>query len=348
MFQFHIEGAPTNTNTSGESTGSKVDWDGRREYLVANCGTAEKAESTIAIVSAIVDCGLQPQEDAKMEWKGTDAQKSEIEAKGVAGQTKEYFEVLPNDNKVPTLYKRWPVNATQSFAVFVDIPSVQLNQSKFFGEDDGESHPLRMLLNNEYYQQGVGKIVNKGGYIVKEKNHSTTGGKQYGLAKTNTLHKLADATDNLNEDKLFKPQQLGALLGKAVLVEYQVNETESKGKKYLNEKVSLKGQVPGMMKAMIPTLDPKYIFGVSFKGEQDEAVLKQLRQSVITTMQQATNFKGSTLEAALVKLGRVKASEGNSEGEQKEPEPQPRQLAPQQSTPQPAPDFDSFDDDIPF
>ena len=334
-----------------ESTGPKIDWDARREYMVANCGTADASESTIAIISSIVDCGLQVQDDAKMEFNGTEADEAKVlqeEREKYNREPTQYFETLEDDKGVMKRYKRWPVEPVRSYGVFVDVPGIMLDQGQFFGEEPGTLRPLRLLLNGEWNEAGAGKIVNKRGYVIREKRHDTKDGVKYGLAKTNTLHKLAEATDNLNEYGLFKPNMLGSLLGKAVLIEYRVFQTVSNGKTYLNEKVSLQGKVPSMMKSMIPTLDTKFISGVAVKGDQNEETLKQLRQSVINTMRLAKDFKGSTLEAALIKIGKIKADESST---QKEPEPQvtPQvQQAPKQQAPQPAPDFDAFDDDLPF
>lgn len=348
MFDFQNEDRP-------ESTGVAVNWDARREYMVSNCKTANAPESTIAIISGIVDCGLQAQEDARMEFSGSAADEAAVleEERAKTGKDPvQYFETLQDEKtKAFKRYKRWPVEPTRSYAVFMDIPGIQLDQGQFFGDESGETHPLRMILNNEFYEAGIGKVVNKRGYVIREKKHDTKDGVKYALAKTNTLHKLADATGNLNEYGLFKPSQLGSLLGKAVLVEYRVYETENKGKKYLNEKVTLQGRVPSMMTSMIPVLDPKYVFGVAFKGPQNEEVLKNLRQSVITTMQQASDFKGSTLEAALIKMGRVKADgaapaqEAPQKAQSAQPAPQVAKAPAEEKEPM---DFDAFDDDLPF
>ena len=337
-----------------ESTGTQIDWDARREYMVANCGTADASESTIAIISSIVDCGLQVQEDAKMEFNGTPADEAKVLAEEQEKYNREptqYFETLEDDKGVMKRYKRWPVEPVRSYAVFVDIPGIMLDQGQFFGEEPGTLRPLRLMLNGEWNEAGAGKIVNKRGYVIREKKFETKDGNKYGLAKTNTLHKLAEATDNLNEYGLFKPNMLGSLLGKAVLVDYRVFTTESGGKKYLNERVSLQGKVPSMMKAMIPTLDKQFITGVAFKGVQNEATLKEVRQSVINTMKMATDFKGSTLEAALIKIGKVKAADAapqqTQQAEPQKPAAQEKPVA-QQQAPAPKADFDAFDDDLPF
>ena len=347
MFDFQIE-------ERKESTGPKIDFDARREYMVAKCGTANASESTIAIISGIVDCGLQVQDDARMEFAGNAADEAKVlqdEREKYNHEPKQYFETLDDGKGVMKRYKRWPVDPVRSYGVFVDIPSVMLDQGQFFGEEPGTLHPLRMLLNNEFYEAGVGKVVNKRGYIIREKSHVIKDvGTKYGLAKTNTLHKLAEATDNLNEFGLFKPSQMASLLGKPVLVEYRVYQTKSGEKTYLNEKVSLQGKVPAMMKAMIPELDASYIFGVAMSGPQNEESLGKLRQSVITTMQLATDFKGSTLEAALIKIGKIKGATSTGDQQQAQQAPVVEKAIQRQAPIQPKEpvDFDAFDDDVPF
>lgn len=323
-FEFNVE----QVASTGNSDRPKVDWDARAKYIVDKVGTQKKAKAMIGIISGIIDLGLQVQEDAKMEFKGDEAD----EAAELEKNSEQYFETLPNDKGVPTRYKRWKVKPCQQVAFTVDFPGVMLNQSQFFGEDDGVEHPLRLLLNGEFYMKEVGKIVGKP-YNIKE-NRNDDGSWSF---KSNTqIHKLASATDVLDDNGRIKPNMIGKLLGKAALFEVQVFLQESGGKHYLNEKIKLSGQVPDVMVPMIPALDERYIYGINFKGEQNPDLLKHLRQSVINTMKLAQNFEGSDLAKALTERGGQ---------QQATPKVDP---VPQQSAPQPAPNFDSFDDDIPF
>jgi len=349
-FDFGIE---TRKPSNANSDTPKIDYDARREYMVANCGTADKAESTIAIISGIADLGLQSQLDAKMEWKGTPEEKQAIIDKA-DGQ---YFQTLDNGKGQMVEFKRWKVAPQRAYAVFVDVPSIMLDQGQFFGDTSGTKHPLRLLLNNDNWDKEVSKIlVNKRGYTIKEKNLPVKiGGVEknaWGMAKNHTFHKLAEAVGVLNEDGLFKPaQDMHRLIGKPILIEYQVHETTSKGKKYLNEKTSLVGQVPGMMKSMIPELDRKYLFATKFKGTQNPEVLKMLRHTVIETMKLATDFEGSDIQKALIELGRVKASDSSQNQSEQVIHRTTAPQGPRKAEPSPTPqgtDFDSFDDDIPF
>ncbi len=343
MFNFNVEGSTQ--NQSSDKPVVQVDWKAYNEYLVNTVGTQKKAKSMIGIVSGVIDLGLQVQEDAKMEWKGTDEELAEVEAKAAAGESTEYFETLPNDQGVPTLYKRWKVKPCQQVAITVDFPGVMLDRGQFFGDDSGTEHPLRMLLNGEFYLQGVGRIVGKP-YNVKEvKNPDGS----WSFKNNTQIYKLAAATDSLDEQGKFKPFMLGKLLGKAALYEVQVfNKKGSDGKEYLQEKIKLVGQVPDVMESLIPELDSQYIYGVNFKGEQNPEILKQLRQSVINTMKQAENFEGSDVQKALIEAGKITVGEQQQapqEQAKQEEKPQAKVVA---KKAEPAPDYDSFDDDIPF
>lgn len=354
-FDFGIEtGAP---RTTTESDRPKVDFDARREYMVSNCGTAEKAKSTIAVISGIVHLGKQKQEDAKMKWDGTPEQ----EADEIKKSPNQYFEDI-KDYKTGAIqrHKRWPVADLDTYGIFVDIPSIMLDQGQFFGDTSGEKHPLRMLLNNENWDMGVRKmVVNKRGYTVKEKKQKSAkndGSEAWGMSKNHTFHNLADAIGLLNTDGLFKPaQEMNRLIGKAVLVEYRVFEEENKGKKYLKEKVSLQGQIPDMMEAMAEEAKEKvkpYLFATAFKGKQNPETLKQLRHVVIETMKLASDFEGSDIQKALIECGKVRPAD-NAEGGQETlvaqaPAQKEAVKASPSATPQPTFDEDFDDSSLPF
>lgn len=326
MFQFNVEQVAGNADTSDRP---KVDWDARAKYIVDTVGTQKKPKAMIGIISGIIDLGLQAQEDAKMEWKGDEAS----EAEELAKNPDQYFETLPNDKGVPTRYKRWKVKPCQQVAFTVDFPSIMINQGQFFGDENAKEHPLRMLLNGEFYMKDIGKVVGKP-YNIKEVRNDDG---SWSFKSNTQIYKMASAVDVLDEKGYFKPHMIGKLLGKAALFEVQVYLQESGGKHYLNEKIKLSGQVPDVMVPMIPELGAEYIYGVNFKGEQDPEILKNLRQSVLNTMKLAQNFQGSDIQKALE----------SARGSQQADKPV-HHKDDAKSKDAPAPDFDSFDDTIPF
>ncbi len=335
-------GTPTGGNSEG---GSNVDFDALAKHVVEAVGCADKPEAMIGIISGVIDLGLQAQDDAKMEWKGSDADRAEVEAKAARGESTEYFETLPNDKGVQTLYKRWKVKAQRCVAITVDFPDTLVNKGQFFDkEGGGEELPFRGLLNNEFGIAGIGKVVGKPYSLREQRNDDGS----WSLKNNTILYKMGQATGQL-VDGGFKPQHLGNLIGEAAMFNVHVFLNEYKGKQYLNEKMAFNGPVPKAMQKMIPELDERHMYMINFTGEQDLEALKTLRQSVINTMKQAEDFEGSDVQKALIEIGKIKVGE-QAQKPQAESKPEAQSKAPVQQAPQKQPDvdFDSFDDDIPF
>jgi hypothetical protein len=329
--------APTPTTSS---EGPKVDFDKMNQYIVDTID-ARTPDPRIGIISGIVDLGLQKQEDAKMAWTGDAAS----EAAEIEKNPAQYFETLPNDKGVQTRYKRWEVKPQREVALFVDFPDNLINRGQFHDvEGGGEELPYRMLLNNEFYQKGIGKIVGKPYSLREQRNDDGS----WGFKNNTILYKLGQAADVLDEKGNMKPAYLGKLIGKAGLFNVTVTLNEHDGKKYLSEKIGFNGAVPKVMQKMVPTLADEQMFLINFKGAQDETAIKNLRQCVINTMKQAVDFEGSDIQKALIAAGKIKEGDGAASTSS---ESKPAQNAPQASKPDvntPAVDFDSFDSDIPF
>ena len=318
-----------------------IDFEALSKHVVEAVGCSDKPEALIGIVSGVIDLGLQAQEDAKMEWKGTEADRAEILQKVADGKSQEYFETLDNGKGVMVEYKRWPVKAQRCVALTVDFPSVLVNRGKFFDENGvGEDLPFRALLNNEFGLKGVGKVVGKPYSLREQRNDDGT----WSLKNNTILFKLGQAVNALDAQGNFKPAYLGNLIGQAAMFNVHVFLNEHAGKQYLNEKLAFNGPVPKMMQSMIPTLDEKFMYMVNFKGEQDLDALKSLRQSVINTMKLAEDFAGSDVEKALIEIGKIKVGDAQpSSTQQQTPQASKPQAEPQQTV-----DFDDFDSDIPF
>lgn len=311
MFQFNVEN--TGSSQANNDNRPKVDWEALNQHVIDAAGTQNESKAEIGIITGIIDLGLQVQEDAKMEWKGDE----ESEREELAKNPNQYFETLPNDKGVPTRYKRWSVKPCQQVAITVDFPSILVNKGQFFGDENAKSLPLRMLLNGEFYIKDIGKVVGKP-YNIKEVKQADG---SWAFKNNTQLHKLAAATGVLSEKGFFKPQMLGSLIGKAALFDIQVFlKKGSDGKSYFNENIKLSGKIPQIMVPMIPEIDKSLLFGVNFKGQQDSAILKNLRQSVINTMKQAVNFEGSDIQKALGEAAtqQLKQQEVKPQSEKKE------------------------------
>ena len=343
-FNFVPAGAPQSNNNS-DTPRKEVDWAGLNQYIIDTVGTQNEAEQVVGVCSGVISLGLQPQEDAKMLFTGD----AEAEAAELAKNGNQYFADAIDEKTGNTIrVKRWAVKPQETVVLTWDFPQYMLNKGTFFGDEDSESHPLRMLLNGEFYIKGIGRVVGKQYSLKESKNPDGS----WSLKNNSILFKVAAATDSLDSKSNFKANALGNIIGKAALFEIRVFNKESGGKQYFTESIKLSGKVPKAMQSMIPVLDDKYKYVVMFDGEQDEAVLKNLRQSVINTMQQAINFKGSTLEAALIKLGKVRPAD-NAEGGQETPvaqAPAPKEAvkASPSATPQPTFDEDFDDSTLPF
>lgn len=343
-FNFVPAGAPQSNNNS-DTPRKEVDWAGLNQYVIDTVGTQDEAEQVVGICSGVISLGLQPQEDAKMLFTGD----AEAEAAELAKNGSQYFEDgVDEKTGAKVRLKRWAVKPQETVVLTWDFPQYMLNKGTFFGDEDSESHPLRMLLNGEFYIKGIGRVVSKQYSLKESKNPDGS----WSLKNNSILFKVAAATDSLDAKGNLKSNALGSVIGKAALFEIRVFNKESGGKQYFTESIKLSGKVPKAMQSMIPVLDDKYKYVVMFDGEQDEAVLKNLRQSVINTMQQAINFKGSTLEAALIKLGKVRPAD-NAEGGQETPVAQataPKEAvkASPSATPQPTFDEDFDDSSLPF
>lgn len=325
---------------TGTGEGPKVNFDEMNQYIVDTVD-APTPDPRIGIISGIVDLGLQKQEDAKMKWDGDLASEEAEKAKNPA----QYFETLPDDKGVQTRYKRWEVKPQREVAIFVDFPDTIVNRGKYFDEDGvGEDLPYRMLLNNEFFKKGIGKIVGKPYSLREQRNDDGS----WGFKNNTILYKLGQAVGALDDKGNMKPQNLGKLIGKAGLFNVTVTLNEFDGKKFLSEKIGFNGAVPKVMIPMVPKLDEKHLFLINFKGEQDAEAIKNLRQCVINTMKQAIDFEGSDVQKALIAAGKIKEGEGaanTSEGDK--PQARPQQQKPV-DTPQEPVNFDQFDDDIPF
>lgn len=314
-FKFNVV---QNTQSESSSNTKTVDWDALNKHVIDAAGTQDESKAEIGIITGVIDLGLQVQEDAKMEWKGDAVSEEEELEKNPA----QYFETLPNDKGVPTRYKRWAVKPCQQVALTVDFPSIMVNKGQFFGDENSQELPLRMLLNGEFYIKDVGKVVGKP-YNLKEVKQDDG---SWAFKSNTQLHKLAAATSSLNAQGHFKPNMIGDLIGKAALFDVQVFLNKVGDKSYFNEKIKLNGKIPSMMAKMVPEIDPSLLYGVNFVGEQDDSVVKQLRVSVINTMKQAQNFKGSDIENALIALGKVagvtQQEGGGRSNETPQPEPE--------------------------
>lgn len=276
----------TNTQTSGGER-KEVDWDKLNQHVIEAAGTAKKARSIPGIISGIIDLGEQNREDAEIEFKGD----AEEEAKIIAEKPNTYFENDRNGKRV----MRYPQKPVQQIAITVDFPQIIVDKGQFFGNSNPQ--PLRLLLNGEFTLADGTRVVGRPYSIVETKFDAE---KTWAFAKNSGIYKLADAVEILDNQKLFKKDHVGDLLGKAALFQFRVYMKPSKkdpSKSFFTEEIKLAGLIPEGLEA--PAFDESILYGVNLYGENEEADIKQLRASVRNTIQRANNYEGSDIKALL-------------------------------------------------
>lgn len=113
----------------------------------------KKVKKVVGIPRVIVDCGLQPQQDAFYDWKGEAGEGSTPD--GYSDEEKAHVAKYP-DNYFKTVdgkrlqYK--PERPTQEVAIYVDFPKLKVDYSKHPNENLhslGEQ-PLRICINGYF------------------------------------------------------------------------------------------------------------------------------------------------------------------------------------------------------
>ena len=275
--------------------GVEVDWNALHEHVIEQAGTATKKKSVIGIISGLYDLGMQKIPDAEVAFTGTE----EDERKAIAEMPQTYFVTKPNDKGVPTRYKCWPQKDQMGVAIAIDFPTIMVNKGKFFGDENAEPKPLRLILNGEFSLGGERVL----GRVFDLKLNKKLG--TWSLAQNSTLYKLATASGLINDGEALLPQQLPELLGRAALFEMRVwmkPDKKDKSKAYFTEYVKLAGMIPDIMESLIPEFDPSILHTVEFDKENNEDHVKQLRLSVRNTMKRSSEYEDSVVKTQIDKL----------------------------------------------
>jgi hypothetical protein len=324
-------------NSNNTPRQSNVDYEALNEHIFLST-TAGKKKSVPGIISGIYDLGVQNREDAEEDYNPTKTYP-------------EGHEVYEAGGKQMVRYPRKPCRMV---ALAVDFPQWKVDYAQFYRGESSPT-PYRMLLNNTWgvwddaEQKKVQTVT--GFPLTLMKDDAGT----WGVAKNSKLHALAEATDCLDANGRFLPENLGLLLGKAAQFQVEVVLTPSKdgSKKYLNERIKLAGVIPEGLP--VPELDESYIHGVNFDGANDPEMLKTVRKVVKDTIKRATNFEGSAIQQALASI----ESDAPKSATQPTPSrpaptvattPRPKPTAPSKPAPVAASweDDDSDDSDAPF
>lgn len=309
---FTFQAPKGNANNSNRQ--SDVDWEAYNEHIFLST-TAGKKKSVPGIISGLYDLGVQAREDA-------------IEDYNPAKKYPEGHEVYEEGTKTMVRYPRKPCRMV---ALAVDFPQWQVDHAKYRRGESAPT-PYRMLLNNTWFvwDQAEGKKVQTvTGFpltLVKDDDGS------WGVARNSKLHALAEATDSLDANGRFLPENLGLLLGKAAQFQVEVVLTPSKdgSKKYLNERIKLAGVIPEGLP--VPELDESYIHGLNAEGENDPSMVEKIREVVLKTVQRAINYDELPVKAVIEEvLGKRKRNQSPSQAST------PRPATPAPTTPRPKP-----------
>lgn len=313
----------TNTQTSGGER-KEVNWNALNEETINAAGTKDKARSIPGIISGVYDLGEQNREDAEVEFKGDAAE----EAKIIAEKPATYFENDRDGKRV----MRYPQKPVQQVAIAVDFPQIIVDKGKHFGKSNPQ--PLRLLLNGEFTLSNGDRVVGRPYSIVETKYDDNV----WAFAKNNGLHKLAAATEILDDKGYFKKDRIGDLLGKAALFQFRVYMKPNKkdpSKTYYTEEIKLSGIIPEGL--VVPEFSEEILHGVNLFGENDEASVKQLRATVRTTIQRANNYEQSDIK----KMFDAMAPQGQKPEEKADDTPPVKPTEPTGIEP-------NLDDDVPF
>ena len=337
---FKTYGVSTSDNHSSDK--KTVDWQALNEYVVKTCDL-EQEEVLVGVITSLIDLGLQSQEDARVEFTGS----KEDEAAEIEKHPDSYFEDGWNERNQKVRYKRWPQKPSQAVTFGIDFPSIQLNKGQFFGDESGETKPLRMYLGGQFFTKEAGAIVAKP-LRLNVKNIGDDKKKVWSVAKNSLLYKMAAGAKLIADDGSFHPSRVDELLGKSLQFAVRVYWKEGKdGKKYYTESIKLTGGLTRGMSPVEPVTTP---FMIQFDEENSEEALSEIRSHVLNTIRMANNFEGSLLQKQLDKVRPVRAKEEHSAEEtpvKEEPKPAEK---PKKSAPKKVEQFAPDDDfsDIPF
>lgn len=232
-----------------------------------------------------------------------------------------------------------PQKPVQQLAIFADL----VDNTVDYGGDLGEQH-YRLMLNKNFKGQIAG--VNFTAVPPRDADGNLISGKEWTFHPASLLTKLAKATGQTQilggtKDDNMDIEQL---LGQGLMIDVEVKETPHKdGKKDESGELIVYKNVNPKVYATLPKVKGKPMdveelnnppLLITFDNVTEETA-KFIRGDVKRQIQKALNYEGSQMQKVL-----GSAPQGQQQEEKKE--------APKPVKAEPSPDFDAFDDDIPF
>lgn len=303
-----------NTTASSETKPKvTVNFEALNQYVI-DTAECEQPETLTGVISAIVDLGNQKQPDSEYDVdagdenltveelmeKYKDQLVSNFPDEEQYGKITKFAKAYDGQKKDWIIKKFVKQKDRQSVAFAVDFPSIQLDKGKFFGDDSGETKPLRLWSGGQFYNPFQKKMVIQNLLPLKVTNISKVDGeKVWSLNPKSVLHKMAVAAKIIKQEEAFLPQDIDKLLGKTLQFKVHIKNTIGKdGKKYYTEKMSFVGALGRGQKE--ESIDKVHL--IQFDEVNDPDSLKELRKHVINTIENATNFEGSAIQAQLLEV----------------------------------------------
>lgn len=362
---------------------SNVDWDayGKKQLEVLGVDTENGGEKAgvIGVITQAIELGLQNQDEQTIPVNGPDYANHEwrLEKYEDSGLQKDQSASIQTrwyrkQQQECLVYTPQPV---KQFALVLDFPEVMFPYGEFF--EGSETKPLRVIMGKEgFITKSKAELAGTRNLIAKPfnlKHVNVNRGKDgtqphYALAKNGKVVKIADFAGVLDANGNFHAQDVGKLIGKAVMcdIKAEVQRWESQG--VAKSKVVIDAEITAKLgprdvpyfESDLKGLLTDDLFGfVLFNGENDEHTLKTLNSGLINTMKLSPEFEGSKLKGHLESLGKLGGNGGNSspqasqsgnngsQGQSPSQSETPTQKAPESVKQEPSqePPF-NFDDDL--
>lgn len=324
-------------NTPEGGNKKDIDFEAMNEAIIEQAGLQER-ETLIGVVSVIADLGTQNLPDAEMVFTGNESD----EEKEIEKNPNTYFKTQWDyESKKEQRFKCYPQKPQQCVAFAVDFPDIVVDKGIFFGES--KPLPLRIWMGGQFYIPSIGMVVQRPTPLkVNKKLHDT-----WSLDQKHLAYKMAVAAKIIKPGEVFLPSRIDELLGQAFQFETQVYMKDGKdGKSYFTEYIKFVGGLGRGMKAPETSIEPSLL---QFNEDNKDEDIQTLRNHIINTMKQASNYSGSKIEAQIDRLkGTSKKAEPASEPAKEVPakatKPK-KETKPKVAEKDP---FDDMDDDIPF
>ncbi|AGH32067.1 hypothetical protein VPIG_00211 [Vibrio phage PWH3a-P1] len=341
-----------------------------------------KRQGSIGVITQAIELGLQNQDEQTIPVNGPDYANHEwrLEKYEDSGLQKDQSASIQTrwyrkQQQECLVYTPQPV---KQFALVLDFPEVMFPYGEFF--EGSETKPLRVIMGKEgFITKSKAELAGTRNLIAKPfnlKHVNVNRGKEgaqphYALAKNGKVVKIADFAGVLDANGNFHAQDVGKLIGKAVMCDIKAEvqrwgEGENrKSKVVVDAEITAKlgpRDVPYFESDLKGLLTDDLFGFVLFNGENDEHTLKTLNSGLINTMKLSPEFEGSKLKGQLEALGKLGGNGGNSspqtpqsgvsgsQGQSPSQSETPTQKAPESVKQEPVIEDDGFDFDseIPF